>query len=225
MNAKTATRLLQKVVEDYDNISTEFDRTRKSDWKEFQSFLPYIKDKDFFIDLGCGNGRLSEFISKQKRIDYLGIDNSRKLLEKAKKNYPERNFEYGDLLNTNCKNNSADVVAAIASFHHLPSQKLRQASLREIHRILKKNGIFILSVWNLHQPKYKKYVWQARVRHLLSLGRYDLGDTFIPWGKSGTNRYYHAFTPKKLKKLLIKNGFKILEEKIDRNIVLICQKS
>lgn len=225
MNQKTAQKLLEKVVDDYDNISKEFDQTRKSDWKEFKLFLDYIHNGDHVVDLGCGNGRLFSFLHNHLKIQYHGIDNSKNLLKKAKINNPEAKFSYGDLLETGCSDSSTDVVAAIASFHHLPSTKLREKSLKEIRRILKENGTLIITAWNLFQPKYKKYIWKARLRHILSFGRYDWRDTLIPWAKSGVKRYYYAFTAKELKKLLINAGFTILLEKIDRNIVLICKKS
>jgi len=225
MNQKTAKNLLKKVVNDYDNISNSFDLSRKSDWKEFELFLNHIKNNDNLVDLGCGNGRLFPFLHKHRKIQYLGIDNNKKLLEKAKKNHPEAKFSEGDLLKTGCESDSIDVVTAIASFHHLPSKELREKSLKEINRILKNNGILIITVWNLFQKKYKKYIWKARLQHILSLGKYDWRDTLIPWGKSGVKRYYYAFTIKELKKLLINAGFTILLEKKDRNIVIICKKS
>lgn len=225
MKAKTAKGLLRKVAADYNSISDDFDRTRQTDWKEFESFLSHIKNKDLLADLGCGNGRFYNFIRKKRKIDYTGIDISENLLKKAKKQFKIAKFIEGNLLKLPLRTRSTNVALSIASLHHIPSSKLRHKALMETRRILKKNGTLILTVWNLFQPKYKKYIWIARLRHIISLGKYDWRDTFIPWGKSGIKRYYYAFTESELQKLLKECGFKILEKQSGRNLIFICKES
>jgi len=225
MNQKTTKELLKKIQADYNSIADDFSQTRQSGWKEFQLFLKYIKSNDKLADLGCGNGRLLSFIQKHRKIQYIGIDNSQNLLKEAKRQFPKAKFIEGNLLKLPLKNQSYDVATSIASFHHIPSEKLRNKALKEMHRIIKKNGILILTNWNLFQPKYKKYIWQARLRYIYSFGKYHSRDTFIPWSKTGIKRYYHAFTIKELRKLLKKNGFEIISEHIANNYTHICRKS
>lgn len=231
MKGKTAQKILTKVKKDYEDISEDFNITRKSDWKEFHLFLDYIKDGSYLADLGCGNGRFYSFIHKHRKIKYVGVDNSPKLLKYAEeqlkntKSLTEPKFLLGDLLNVPLKAAEIDVTVSIASLHHIPSREFRQEAIKEMFRILKKNGILIISVWNLFQPKYKKYIWKSRLQHILSFGKYDCRDTLIPWGKSGVKRYYYAFTPNELRKLLEENGFEIISEHITNNFVFICKKS
>jgi ubiquinone/menaquinone biosynthesis C-methylase UbiE len=224
MRQKTAQKLRRKVVEDYDNIAKEFDSTRKGEWENFSLILPYVKNNDYVVDLGCGNGRLLNFLEKNRKIKYLGVDNSKTLLELAKKHYNKALFLHADILDLPIENNTVDKALAIASIHHIPSKELRAKAIKEAYRILKNNGVFILTVWNLFQPKYKKYIWTARLKCLFSLGSYDLRDTFIPWGKSGIKRYYYAFKFNELKKLLENNGFEIIKTHIDDNFLFICKK-
>lgn len=225
MQAKTAQKILKKVRRDYEEISDDFNQTRKSDWKEFNLFLDYIKNRDHLADLGCGNGRFYNFLKKHRKINYIGIDNSKALLKHARKELKEVKFVEGSLLELPLKNNSIDVAVAIASLHHIPSKKLRKKTLEEIFRVIKLNGLAIITVWNLFQAKYKKYIWKSRLRHILSLGKYDSRDTFIPWGKTGVKRYYYAFKAVELKKLLAQNNFKIIFEHIGNNITFVCKKS
>ncbi|PIR54802.1 hypothetical protein COU74_03585 [Candidatus Peregrinibacteria bacterium CG10_big_fil_rev_8_21_14_0_10_36_19] len=223
MQQKTAKEILKKVVEDYDNIAQEFDTTRKYNWKEFEQYLPYIKENDQVLDIGCGNGRLYKFLSENKKIKYIGLEKSKKLLDAAKKNFNQAKFVHGDMLKLPFKEKSQDVITSIASLHHIPSEKLRKKALTEMHKTLKENGILILSVWNLFQPKYKKYIWQSRIKSLLSLGKYDPRDTFIPWNNKA-KRYYYAFTKNELEKLLTQANFQILDHHISNNFVYICKK-
>lgn len=235
MRQKTVKKLLDKVIEDYDNIADEFDQTRKNQWPEFSSTLPYIKDGQTILDIGCGNGRFFDFIKKSFKIKYLGIDKSRKLIEKAVKSYegPNAHFTEGDALNLPIENQIADITVCFAVLHHIPTKDLRAKAVQEMHRVVKKNGILIITVWNLFQKKYKKYIWKARLKAFFCLrskysnilfDEYGYRDTFIPWGNSGIKRYYYAFKAKELKKLLVKNNFKILEESVGNNIMFICQK-
>lgn len=224
MKEKTAKKIMKGLVETYDAISSEFDQTRKSDWKEFKQFLKYIKKDSTLADIGCGNGRFLEFLKTSKlNTKYTGIDRSKELLKKARKQNPNANFIEGDLLDLPLPNGKTDMAVLIASLHHIPSKKLRTKAIHELQRILKKDGIAIVTTWNLFQPKYKKYIWHSRIRSILSLGKYDLRDTFIPWGKEKKQRYYYAFTQKELRNLL-KKDFQIIEESKGNNIVMICKK-
>lgn len=214
MDEKTAKSLLKKVVDDYDDISDEFDKTRKNKWKEFETFLPYIKDGDNLADIGCGNGRFYEFLKEYKNINYTGVDNSKSLLDKAKKAH-NVSFIPGDHLRIPIKDKTQDVVVSIASLHHIPSDDYRDKAISELSRILKDKGILILTVWNLFQPKYIKYIGQNH--------KYDPQDAFIPWGKSGINRYYYAFKEAELERLL-EEYFEIKKSYKGNNLVYICKK-
>lgn len=224
MKNKTAQKILNKVVRDYEKISKEFAVTRQKGWEEFDKFLDYIKENDQVVDIGCGNGRFCKYLSTKIKTNYIGIDNNQKLLEIANQENDAK-FILGDFLKIPLKDENTDVAVAIASLHHIPSNTLRKEALIEINRILKNDGYFIVSVWDLFQSKYKKYIWKARLKNILTLGKFDARDCLIPWGNKEVYRYYYAFKPKELKNLLKKAGFEILFEQKNKNIVFICQKT
>lgn len=231
MKEKTANKLLKKVEEDYEKIASEFDQTRKFLWPEFDYFKKYIKKGQKVLDVGCGNGRLFELFSD---VDYTGIDNNKIFVDIAQKNYSSAKFVRDNLIKFKSPY-QADLIFSIAAFHHIPSVVLRKKSVQNLHANLVDEGVLILTVWNLFQRKYIKYIIKSIFKFIFSLGKYDWNDTFIPWGKTGIQRYYHAFTPKELQKLFKNNGFEILEMFYTRkgkkvsflnshNICLVCKK-
>jgi ubiquinone/menaquinone biosynthesis C-methylase UbiE len=234
MDEKIAQKLLEKVKSDYSKIAIDFADTRQNIWPEMKFFEKYFKDNDRILDLGCGSGRLYKFIT-EKNVHYTGLDNNNDLLIIAKKNNLKGEFKYGDQLSIPFKDETFDCIFNIASFHHIPSDILRKRALYEMLRVLKKNGYLILTAWNLFQEKYKKYLWQSFLMYLFSLGKFGRRDVFVPWSKSGVQRYYYAFKFKELENLLKLIGFEIVEsfcakkgekvlEKEAFNFCFVCQK-
>lgn len=211
---------MEKVLETYEDIASEFSKTRNKAWPEFEKFKDYVEDHFKILDLGCGNGRLFEYLGE---IEYIGVDISEKLLKEAKKRFPKGKFIKGDQLKIPAKDEEFDIVFNIAAFHHIPSRKLRRKALDEMHRVLKKDGILILTVWNLFQKKYIKHIARSIVKSIFTLGKYDWNDTIIPWGKEKKDRYYHAFTERELRGLL-KSKFEVHELDIGNNIFVVCKK-
>jgi len=101
--------------------------------------LKYIKKK-VGIDFACGDGKNSIYFKTKK---YIGIDKDKKILEVAKKKYPEHSFKKENIVNFNCKKYSSDVVLSTNTFEHI-NPKLRKKAFRNLINIVKKNGVFII---------------------------------------------------------------------------------
>lgn len=223
---KNSNQTLKTIQETYNKIAVEFSNTRNKRQTEFVNFDKYIDDKSVILDLGCGNGRLYNYLNKKNlknlNNNYFGIDFSTSMIKVAKKLNPKANFSYGDQLKIPFKNNKFDVIYNIRAFHHIPTRKLRIKSLLEIDRVLKKDGIVIMTVWNLWQKKYILNIIKSFVKSIISKNKYN--DLYINWGKK-EKRYYHAFTQRELKKLIKSNNFKILEfKKIGFDYAIIFKK-
>lgn len=213
-------QLLHKVKKIYTAISEEFDATRHKPWPEFKIFLQYFfklqtlgsaNSRFRLLDVGCGNGRLLHFL-KNEPIEYVGVDNNRTMLKIAKKKAPKAIFRYADILKLPFLAASFDMVWCIAVLHHLPTPKLQLQAVHEMKRVLKKNGLLMLMVWNLWQPKYKKFI-QEKTHHAL-----------IPW-KNKVERFYYAFRAQEIEKLLKKAGFpKWKRIKSERNLAYCVYK-
>ncbi|RLC40085.1 MAG: hypothetical protein DRH33_01040 [Candidatus Nealsonbacteria bacterium] len=214
MKKEYAEYLLKKTKEDYNRIAEKFSRTRSRIWEEVRFlFDDYVRPGDKVLDLGCGNGRFFEIL-KDKGVDYIGVDFSERLIEIAKKRYPQVKFQVADALNLPFPNNFFDKVYTIAVLHHIPSKEFRQRFLEEAKRVLKPGGLLILTVWKIKTKNNLLSVIKYTILKLI--GKLDWGDTFESWNKK-IQRYFHIFSKKELKRLLNEADFKVLEIGIVRN--------
>jgi ubiquinone/menaquinone biosynthesis C-methylase UbiE len=211
MNPSYAKYLIEKTKDYFDKNVESFSGSRKELWPELEELKKYIKDGERVLDLGCGNGRLFELF-QGRNIEYIGVDFSEKLIEKAREKYGEH-FQIADMFSLPFSDNYFDSVWSIAVFHHIPSEVLRLKTLIEVKRVLKPGGKIIMTCWNLYQPQYLKLLFKFTLCKIFGLNKMDFKDVLVPWGKTGIYRYYHAFTKKELKKLFEKSGLKIEELK------------
>ncbi|MDP2926557.1 MAG: class I SAM-dependent methyltransferase [bacterium] len=231
MKERLAKELLEKTKKDYNLIAEEFSRTRRNLWSElFAVFKDYTKEKDKVLDVGCGNGRFLDLLG-QKKIDYIGVDNSEEQIREAQKKYPDRNFLVADALNLPFPNDSFDKVFLIAVLHHIPSINLRIKVLAELQRVLKPGGFLLLTVWRPPLAEILKLISKYSFLRLIRRSKMDFGDVLVPWG-SRVERYYHFFKKSEIMELANRAGFKTLKSEIVRNqtgkrsnLYLIAQKS
>ncbi|MBU0458652.1 class I SAM-dependent methyltransferase [Patescibacteria group bacterium] len=208
--------LLKSVHEGYNSFAQEWSNTRGYAWYEFEFIKEKIEDGSNVLDLGCGNGRLFKYLKGVTDVQYKGVDNSEKLIEIAKQNIPEGDFEVGDVLKLPFEDNSFDTVISIAVAHHITPRTNRVKFFDEISRVLKPESAAFVTVWNIHQDKYKKYLkmnmWHKIIQTIKSPFNtsFGFGDCLIPFGEQKTLRYIHAFTPDEVAGL-VKDKFEILE--------------
>ncbi len=99
-------------------------------------------------DLGCGEGLFTEFIEKQtNNSQVIGIDINSKKIERAIINSPSTVYIRGDSTKIPLKSSSCDLVFCFELIEHINNTK---SLLQEVRRILKPEGIFILSTPNIH---------------------------------------------------------------------------
>lgn len=147
-----------------------------------KNFLPLSK-KINILDAGCGNGRYSNMVSQ---LGYENI-NAVDLLDTC--NFEGKNFIYykSDIRNTPFENVSLDFIYSFSVLFYL---KNLNEGVKEFHRILKKNGILMITA----HTKYSFFTLERvlkgkKLKHLEGVKFY-------------TANYY--------KKLLEENGFEIV---------------
>ena len=216
MKKKYAKFLLEKTRKDYNQIVEDYARLRGRVWPE-ASFLfeKFITEGEKVLDLGCGYGRYFELI-KERGADYFGVDNSQKMIEIAKERYPQAKFQVADALNLPFPDKLFDKVYSIAVLHHIPSEEFRLKFSKEAKRVLKQDGLLILTVWKFKTKKKLSLIFKYTILRLIGKSKLDWRDYFEPWGKK-IKRYYHCFSKKELTNLVKKAGFEILESGLIRN--------
>jgi ubiquinone/menaquinone biosynthesis C-methylase UbiE len=203
--------LLEKIQRDYNLIGENFSKARERPWEEAQFLVrDYLKEGEKILDFGCGAGQWYELFGKEK-VQYFGVDFSKKLIEIAKSRYPTANFQVIDGFHFPFESEFFDKVYAIAVFHHLPSEKIRVFVLKEIKRVLKKGGILILTVWNLRKKwKAKKLILKFSILKIFGKTKLDFGDVLMDW-MGVKDFYFHCFSQRELKNLISKASFNIIK--------------
>lgn len=173
-------------------IASDFARARSYTWKEFNFLFEGINLNEKVLDLGCGNGRFFEKIKGK----YFGLDTSEELIKLAKEKYGDF-FKVGSALNIPFDNNYFDRVYSIAVLHHIPFGHQKKF-INEISRVLKKNGIIVLTVWNLDKKFLRDDLKKISDKEIL-----------LPW-HGVIDHYFYNLNLKDLEKLL--KNFKIIDK-------------
>lgn len=215
----------------YDIISRSFCHTRNYLWREMEPIKDIVKEGNV-LDLGCGNGRFYELFADNPKISYTGVDFSEKLIDFANSRYvkkdfkskrgdlpeqrgPTPKFELADITKYPIRPNHYALIALIASYHHIPERKVRLKLLRDVHNGLVKEGVVIVTIWNLWSNKTMKKVIQSWGRKLLRREGGGIFDIFYPFNDNGTivYRYYRMFTMRSIRRELEKHFTIYKEEK------------
>jgi len=215
MDREVIQSILNENRRGYNQIAEKFSQTRRFPWSEFKHFEPYVKPSFKILDVGCGSGRLYNFLAN-KKITYQGLDSSKKLIKIASSTYPQASFQIGDINALPFDNNSFDLVFCIATLHHIPGQELRNKAVSEMARALKPGGYLLMTNWNLLSGKMWPTLARFTLKKIIGSSQLDWMDIQKPWkdnyGVVETSRYLHAFIKSSLKKLLQKHGFAAINQ-------------
>lgn len=132
------------------------------------------------LDIGCGAGTVSLYLANQG-ANIVGIDISRKAIDSCKKS--AKALKLKDKTQFICNTieqvkfrRKFDVIICSEIIEHIPNDK---AFLKRIHKLLKKNGLLILSTPSINAPLYKIGLAQnfdKRVGHIRRYSRQQVSD-------------------------------------------------
>lgn len=212
MKQETVDKLLVQTKATYNAIVADFNQTRSYLWPGLQDFARFVKNGDKVLDLGCGNGKL-RLLFKDVKIDYTGVDNANELLkigqERDEFSLVNQKFVQADVWQLPFADNTFDAVFFMAVLHHLPGKDLRLKALQEVKRVLKPNGILVMTNWNRYKKESLSSIIDYTFKKLIGKSELDFKDIMLPWQNGKAYRYYHAFTLGELKKLIKQSGLNL----------------
>lgn len=117
-------------------------------YQRYYSVLPLIESK-IVLDAACGEGYGTALMSA-KACQVTGIDVSAEAILRARQNYCEYGnirFEEASIAALPVADQSIDVVVSFETIEHVP-ENIQRDFLSEVARVLKKNGLLIMSTPN-----------------------------------------------------------------------------
>ncbi|KYK21013.1 ubiquinone/menaquinone biosynthesis protein [Thermoplasmatales archaeon SM1-50] len=200
--------------ETWDAIAESFDTTRQKPWNFCLDFIDSLNQKDVAADIGCGNGRhLIPLANTCSSV--FGVDISMKLLRIVQKKLRNSSLKNVSLIHTDAvqlpfAKECLDVVLLIASLHNIQGKIHRITALKEIFRVLKSQGIALISVWSRWQDRYFIYFLKQFFVHTR-----EFGDIDIYWRQHTLDipRFYHLYSNSEFSRELQQVGFQIQQIK------------
>jgi tRNA (uracil-5-)-methyltransferase TRM9 len=217
----------REVRSTFDFISHDYDKLRSRVWGDLTEFAteslftPKPGKDNLILDLACGNARHAIYFSEKYQLRSVAVDFSVQLLKLARNRVTLSKTEdvvalvNGDASSIPLRNHIINDVLYIAAIHHLPTASERLRSMQEISGILTARGRAVVTVWRKWQRRFFSHFIRRHLRHPLG-GESNgwIGDKYIPWksghGATSVSRFYHLFSKRELRKLIMRAGFKIV---------------
>lgn len=138
----------------YDKIGTGYNQTRKADKHLTQQLLLHLNPspKGIYLDIGCGTGNYTNEFQKNG-YQFIGIDPSIQMLEKAKLKNKAIDWRLGAAENTGLTQNSVDGIIGSLTIHHWTNL---EQGFSELYNVLKPNADIVIFT---STPKQMKGYW------------------------------------------------------------------
>jgi tRNA (uracil-5-)-methyltransferase TRM9 len=222
MDRKTVNKLNQLNNEFYLKTQEYFNTTRQFNWAGWDKLLPYLPVGKAglqgwtlkVLDVGCGNGRFGEFLIKKGfKIDYTGIDSNQYLLDLAKSKLPKAKLIKQDILKPVKLKADFDLVVLFGVIHHVPGSETRLQLIKELVKLLQKNGLLVFTNWHFNKFKrFNSYVIPWKKVGLIK-SQIETGDYLLDWKKGVTAyRYCNLMTEKELKQIQTELKMKLVAD-------------
>ncbi|MEJ2731673.1 MAG: class I SAM-dependent methyltransferase [Deltaproteobacteria bacterium] len=138
------------------------------------------------LELGCGTGAVSAFLSETYNMKVWGTDYDPKQIRIARKRHPENEhltFRVEDAVQLSFQNACFDLVVSQNVFHHLSRW---QTAVSEIARVLRPEGFLL---WlDLAFPKWGARLFQPLIK---KHGLYCIGDAKCAFETQGFKQLFH----------------------------------
>lgn len=135
----------------YDTIGKNYNLTRKADKYLTEQLLYHLQPTkgEKYLDIGCGTGNYTNELQK-KGFDFIGIDPSELMLEKAKLKNNKIHWKIGSAEHTGLPENFVDGIIGSLTIHHWTDLT---NGFSELNKVLKPNGRIVIFTSTPEQMK------------------------------------------------------------------------
>jgi ubiquinone/menaquinone biosynthesis C-methylase UbiE len=140
----------ESIYKAYDDAADEY---AKAFWNEIETknldclILKWLSDqvpsKEGILEIGSGPGEVTGYLSKY-HTNCIGTDQSKQMIQNAKKYYPLANFQIQDFYRLDYADNSFAAVVAFYAIVNLTIDEIERV-FKEVERVLKSKGIFLFT--------------------------------------------------------------------------------
>ncbi|MBA7598918.1 2-methoxy-6-polyprenyl-1,4-benzoquinol methylase [subsurface metagenome] len=113
-----------------------------------------LKERKKILDIGCGIGYFEEMLPE---LNIIGLDNSREMLEKARKSSGKK-FVFGDAKHLDFPEESFDGAFMVTTLEFLDDYK---KVVDEVVRVLEPKGKFVAIILNPESEYFKSHMHKA----------------------------------------------------------------
>src|SRR3989344_6053984 len=181
----------------YNHIAEDWFGDHQKDVWSFEGagkFASYLNPGSWILDIGCGCGLKSKYLIN-KGMKVVGIDFSEKMIEIAKKEVPEGEFEVMDLRNVSKLERVFDGIFLQAVLLHIPKNEVSRVLIGLLDK-LKSGGYVYVAVKEKKPGGADEEIKKEQ----------DYGYSY--------ERFFSYFTLAEVKKYLENIGIEIIHESI-----------
>jgi SAM-dependent methyltransferase len=131
----------------YNKIAEDWvkDHDRDDWWQDGADYFLSLLSKDSkILDVGCGGGIKTKYIN-DKGYQVKGIDFSEKMVDIAKRDNPNVDFELLDMYDVDTLKDKFDGIFVQASLLHIPKNRVVEV-LTKMKSVLNSNGLIYIAV-------------------------------------------------------------------------------
>ena len=138
----------------YDKIGLDYNLTRKADKYLTEQLLLHLQPTrdGKYLDIGCGTGNYTNELQKSG-FDFIGIDPSELMLEKARTKNDKIDWKIGSAENTGLPENFVNGIIGSLTIHHWTNFK---TGFSELNKVLKPSGRIVIFT---STPKQMRGYW------------------------------------------------------------------
>ena len=128
-------------------------------FKDINSFIPLIKDKDKILEIGTSDGIKLDYLSRKipsLNLSLFGIDPSHESINAGSQKYPNLNLKQGTSDQIEFNNQYFNVVI-LGFCLYLVDRELLFKTISEVDRILKQGGYLVITDFETPFPIKRKY--------------------------------------------------------------------